>query len=581
MKAIKNFFRSIKLIYQSKPSVFIPLTVLLLAMSFVPILQQNALQIFIDQAGSIESVREGLIILAPFFIALLIDLVSGPILMFLQGDLTDQLIRKVNSNLQNKINEINHLEILEDPSYYDKIELIEGEIAWRPINLLVYSLSVFRMGLTLIIMMVQLATFRVWIPILMLLSLIPQSILLYKLQVEAYENTVTRSPLAKVLRYFSDVLLKRDYAKERISFAFGKKIQNDYEKTFESIYEITKRDRRKKGLASVIMSIVGTGLIAFTIGFFVSRVIAGEFTLGSLALFISYTVYTGASSITLVQEGALLIETELFMENYFEFLDTDVNMEAGDKDIQEISSIEFKNVSYKYAGRDDYALKNVSFKVQAPNKIALVGINGSGKTTLIKLILRLYDPTDGEIFINGENIKAYNLKALRKCFGILYQDFNKFEISALENIIISNADEDINQGRLQDALKNSGANDVVDSLKNGLDTNLGKLYEDGTDLSGGQWQKIACARAFYKESSCKIFDEPSSALDPISERDFWDRLMAWSEKDLTIFTSHRLQGIKNAGYFLVLKNGDLVEEGTFDEVYNRRGEFYSLYNAQK
>ena len=124
MKAIKNFFRSIKLIYQSKPSVFLPLTVLLLAMSFVPILQQNALQIFIDQAGSIESVREGLIILAPFFIALLIDLVSGPILMFLQGDLTDQLIRKVNSDLQNKINEINHLEILEDPSYYDKISLI-------------------------------------------------------------------------------------------------------------------------------------------------------------------------------------------------------------------------------------------------------------------------------------------------------------------------------------------------------------------------------------------------------------------------------------------------------------------------
>ena len=150
----------------------------------------------------------------------------------------------------------------------------------------------------------------------------------------------------------------------------------------------------------------------------------------------------------------------------------------------------------------------------------------------------------------------------------------------MENIIISNADEDLNKGRLQDALKNSGAKDVVDSLKNGLDTNLGKLYEDGTDLSGGQWQKIACARAFYKESSCKIFDEPSSALDPISERDFWDRLMAWSEKDLTIFTSHRLQGIKNAGYFLVLKNGDLVEEGTFDEVMDLKGEFYNLYNAQ-
>ncbi len=581
MKQTKNFFRSIKLIFNSKPSVFLTLSFVLIMMSFVPILEQNSLARFIDNAKDFTSVKDAVIVFAPFLVAILINLVSGPITMFLQGDLTDQLIKKVNSDLQNKINTINHLEILEDPNYYDRIELIQDEVSWRPINLLVYTLSVFRSILTLALMMIQLATFRVWIPLVMILSLIPQSVLLYKLQIEAYENTVTRSPLAKLLRYFSDILLKREYAKERISFGFGKKIQKNYEDTFESIYKVTKRDRRKKGISSVLMAIVGAVLIALTILFFVGRVLNGEFSIGSLALFISYVIYTGTSSITLVQEGALLLETNLFMGNYFEFLDQDVNMFSGNKKLDDVKSIEFKNVSFKYNGRDDYALKNISFKINYPMKVALVGINGSGKTTLLKLLLRLYDVTDGEILINNINIKEYDLKSLRKEFGILYQDFNRFEITAIENISISDTTNPIDESKLQFAINHSGADDVLKKLKNGIYSHLGKLYEDGTELSGGEWQKIATARAFYKDSSARIFDEPSSALDPISERDFWTRVMAWSSDSISLFTTHRLQGIKNADYFIVLKNGELVEQGVFDEIMNNKSEFYNLYTAQK
>lgn len=581
MKQTKNFFRSIKLIFNSKPSVFLTLSFVLIMMSFVPILEQNSLARFIDNAKDFTSVNDAIIVFAPFLVAILINLVSGPVTMFLQGDLTDQLIKKVNSDLQNKINTINHLEILEDPNYYDRIELIQDEVSWRPINLLVYTLSVFRSILTLALMMIQLAMFRVWIPLVMILSLIPQSVLLYKLQIEAYENTVTRSPLAKLLRYFSDILLKREYAKERISFGFGKKIQKDYEDTFESIYKVTKRDRRKKGISSVLMAIVGAVLIALTILFFVGRVLNGEFSIGSLALFISYVIYTGTSSITLVQEGALLLETNLFMGNYFEFLDQDVNMYSGNKKLDDVKSIEFKNVSFKYNGRDDYALKNISFKINYPMKVALVGINGSGKTTLLKLLLRLYDVTEGEILINNTNIKEYDLKSLRKEFGILYQDFNRFEITAVENISISDTTNPIDENKLQFAIKHSGADDVLKKLKNGIHSHLGKLYEDGTELSGGEWQKIATARAFYKDSSARIFDEPSSALDPISERDFWTRVMDWSSDSISLFTTHRLQGIKNADYFIVLKNGELVEQGVFDEIMNNKSEFYNLYTAQK
>lgn len=581
MKQTKNFFRSIKLIFNSKPSVFLTLSFVLIMMSFVPILEQNSLARFIDNAKDFTSVKDAIIVFAPFLVAILINLVSGPVTMFLQGDLTDQLIKKVNSDLQNKINTINHLEILEDPNYYDRIELIQDEVSWRPINLLVYTLSVFRSILTLALMMIQLAMFRVWIPLVMILSLIPQSVLLYKLQIEAYENTVTRSPLAKLLRYFSDILLKREYAKERISFGFGKKIQKDYEDTFESIYKVTKRDRRKKGISSVLMAIVGAVLIALTILFFVGRVINGEFSIGSLALFISYVIYTGTSSITLVQEGALLLETNLFMGNYFEFLDQDVNMYSGNKKLDDVKSIEFKNVSFKYNGRDDYALKNISFKINYPMKVALVGINGSGKTTLLKLLLRLYDVTEGEILINNTNIKEYDLKSLRKEFGILYQDFNRFEITAIENISISDTTNPIDESKLQFAIEHSGADDVLKKLKNGIHSHLGKLYEDGTELSGGEWQKIATARAFYKDSSARIFDEPSSALDPISERDFWTRVMDWSSDSISLFTTHRLQGIKNADYFIVLKNGKLVEQGVFDEIMNNKSEFYNLYTAQK
>ncbi|MBQ2117148.1 MAG: ATP-binding cassette domain-containing protein, partial [Lachnospiraceae bacterium] len=241
-------------------------------------------------------------------------------------------------------------------------------------------------------------------------------------------------------------------------------------------------------------------------------------------------------------------------------------------------TLEFRNVSFSYQGEE--TIKNLSFVIKKDQTVALVGHNGAGKTTIIKLLLRLYDPTDGQIFYNGHDIREYNLKEYRELFATTFQDFQIFGMTIKENILMGrhyeNADE-----LVKEALKKAGVYDKVMTLENGIDTMMTKEFdENGAVLSGGETQKIAVARTFVKEAPMKIFDEPSSALDPIAEFELFQNIMKEGTDRTMLFISHRLSSVKNCDIVFMLEKGQLIEEGTHQELLKKNGKYAQMYKKQ-
>jgi ATP-binding cassette subfamily B protein len=245
--------------------------------------------------------------------------------------------------------------------------------------------------------------------------------------------------------------------------------------------------------------------------------------------------------------------------------------------------IEFRDVSFTYPGKDpetEAALKNVSFALYAGEAIALVGRNGAGKTTIVKLLTRLYDPDEGDIFIGGRNIKEYDLKELREEVGVIFQDYVTYHLNARENIGVGRVAEIDNLSLVDTAAQKSGARAAIEKLPAGYETMLGKWFEDGTELSGGEWQKVALARAFMRDARILILDEPTSSLDAQAEYDVFAKFRVLTKGKTAIFISHRFSTVRLADRILVLENGKIIETGPHQELIALNGRYAELFNLQ-
>jgi ATP-binding cassette subfamily B protein len=245
---------------------------------------------------------------------------------------------------------------------------------------------------------------------------------------------------------------------------------------------------------------------------------------------------------------------------------------------REVESIEFRNVSFGY-GKNKMIVKNLSFKVTGKEKVALVGHNGAGKSTIIKLLLRMYDPCEGEILVNNINIKNYNLKAYRQLYSAALQDSKIFSMSIKDNVMMGKIAEQ--EERVKKALESAGIYDKVNGLRNGLDTVLTKEFDEaGAVLSGGQYQKIAVARVFAQDAPVSLFDEPSSALDPIAECELYDNIINYSNDRTMFLISHRLSSVRNVDRIFMLEQGELIESGSHEKLMNLAGAYSEMYTKQ-
>ena len=439
--------------------------------------------------------------------------------------------------------------------------------------MLIISLSI---GLTLFL------PYNPILGIIYIFTYLPGAIVSYKQKRKMQEYSIQFVPENRKKNYYRSILTEAHYAKDLRLYNLA-----DYMKEkFNFIWNLLRQQRKKifkQGTKAMLLSSIVsvTGFVMILI-WAIYSVINGYMTIGTLTLFIGLSAKTGmdfASIIILPVHLNIELPFVLAYANFIKLNNHEIDY--GHKKMPEFPEIEFRDVYFKYPGNGEYTLKQLSFTIRSGEKIALIGINGAGKTTIVKLLLRLYDVTEGIILIGGNNIKSYSLSELYRLFSVCFQDILPYSLSVRENIAISDIDRVIETDAIISAAKKSGANTIYEKIASGIDTNLTRQFdEQGYEPSGGEWQKIALSRAFFKNSDVFILDEPSSALDPEAEDLIFNSYKKLGSYKSGIIISHRLSCISLVDKIILLKNGTAVEIGTHNELMCLNGEYANYYQMQ-
>lgn len=580
---LKVLLKSFKLFFIAGKAQLILLLFFTVIQGLVPIMIAQSTRTILD---SLNILKDSSLTFAVVILVItwgfwnLINFIINPLSLHIQGNLTDKLILSCNLKALETMHRINDLSTMEESRFFDEQQLLEQELAWRPVNLIVFTFSFIRGFITVLSMMVSLIPFHPLIPVLLLLSLMPQAVQLYRLQQEAFENMVERNPLSRKMQYWSHLLLERTTFREAKIFGYESYAISKYQNLFSQIYEKSSADRKKKTVSTLMFFIIGAAGSTACFLWVISQFRTNNLSIGSIGLFSTYIIISSQSFITLIQDGALLYDTCLFMDKYFSFIDRKPALKNGTIKLKSISSIEFRNVTFYYPGTDHPALKNLSFKMEGKKQYAIVGENGSGKTTILNLICRFYDPQEGQVLINGYPLSSLEINSYRTHISMLFQDYARYELTAKENISISDTSKEPVVQKINDSLKNSGLYNKFSTFADGIDQQLGKKFENGTELSGGEWQKVALARSLYRDCSLFILDEPSSSMDAISQAVFWKNISEYTKNKLSVMVTHKVSSLKNTDCIFVLKNGSVAEQGKHSQLTEQNGLYSGLLTAE-
>lgn len=573
IKTTKNYInlylKSLILVYKSSKilTLFMVLTVPLQAIipSLTILLANHLLNSLIKENISFIL---GLVVI--WGILFILNNILTPLNTLLQGLLTDKLTYEINSSLMKKSKELQSISFFENSDFFDDIELISSESSWRPVNLLVFGTSVISNTISLITMMILLSSFNIWISIAIIIAIIPQGIIFYKIQQQAFETLVSNSSESRKLSYYSNILLSSEFIKEVRLFNSYNFFIDKYKKVFFKIVESVKKNKLKHFIISTIFLFITASISVASFIYIIFGIKNKIFEIGAILVFSNSIIYALQNVSRIVEESSLLYDTLLYMEKYFNFINLKNNFNLGTKKFNDnFQKIEFKNVSFKYENSDNYALKNISFCINKGEKIAIVGENGSGKSTMVKLLLKLYNLEEGNIYIDSNDFKDIEINNYRNKFSAVFQDFSKYDLTLDENIYIS----DINKKYVETDIIN--VLNELDINENNLKKLLGKKF-NGEDLSGGQWQKIAIARALFSNKEILVLDEPTASLDPKIENKIYQDFLKLTENKTVLFITHRLATVKKADKVLVIKNGEILGFDTHNNLMENNNYYKDL-----
>jgi ATP-binding cassette subfamily B protein/ATP-binding cassette subfamily C protein len=474
----------------------------------------------------------------------------------------------------------------EDADFYDKMQNARREASMRPLSMALETASLLQQILILMSYAVLLFRLSPWSVLLIVAASLPAFIAEARFSGQSFRLNTWRAPEGRRQNYLEWILTRDSHVKEVKLFNLAPLVLKRYRALFEKFYAEDRALALRKGAAGLLLGLVSLFAFYGAYAFMAFRAALGAITLGDLTLYLS-VFRQGQSSIqsALASVGALY-EDGLFMSNLFAYLDIGTGGEEPAVRPPLVAprarsqSIEFRDVSFKYPGTDKWVLRGVNLTLAAGEKMALVGENGAGKSTLIKLLMRLYDPTEGSIHYGGIDLRHMEARDLRDRIGVLFQDFVRYQWTARENVGVGWVPALDDRARIERAVDDGGARPVIDQLPQKLDTMLGGWFEEGHELSGGQWQKIALARAFMRDSEVLVLDEPTAALDAEAEHELFVRLQQLAAERTAILISHRFSTVRRADRIAVIKDGRVEELGTHAELLAKGGRYAHLFKLQ-
>jgi len=583
--------RTFKLVWDSSRGFAILVVLLLLASSGLPAAMAWIGKLIVDAVVATAKTHDPaqqthvLHLVALELGLMLAQLVMNRLGMLMRSLMGETLGNHVNVMILEKALTL-ELRHFEDADFYDKMQNARREASSRPLNLVLELVQLLQQGIVLGSYTFLLARLSWWSAGIIVIASLPAFIAEARMSRDAFRLNSWRAPEGRRQNYLEWILTRDAHVKEVKIYGIGQIILERYKQLFTKFYAEDRALAIRRTIYGLLLG--AFSLLAFyaSYAWMAQRASLAAISIGDLTLYL--TVFRqGQSSFQSVLSGvAGLYEDGLYMTNLFAYLDMPTGGEKP-RVLPPLTApsntpqpIEFRDVSFKYPNSEKWVLRHVNLTIAPGEKLALVGENGAGKSTLIKLLLRLYDPTEGAILYGGVDLRDMDPWDFRKRVGVVFQDFVRYQFTVSENIGLGWVPHIEDRPRIESAAERGGAKNVIENLPNKFDTMLGGWFEHGQELSGGQWQKVAIARAFMREAELLILDEPTAALDAEAEHDLFVRLQALAAERSAILISHRFSTVRRADRIAVIRDGQVEELGTHASLLEKNGRYAQLYKLQ-
>jgi ATP-binding cassette subfamily B protein len=578
--------KTLGLAWRSSPLNLVGIALLTLASALLPLGIAYAGKLIVD------AVVERSVQLATQYVLLELGLVALQAvvqrsLSLLRSLLGARLGHDVNVAILDKALQL-ELPQFENPEFYDRLTRARREASSRPLAMVTESLQFLQNTLTLLGYVGLLVSYRGWMVAALVLATLPATVVEMRFSRTAFRLRNWRSPDTRKLYYVEYVLANDEHVKEVKLLGLGPLLLKRYREFGERFYQEDKRLSVRRALWACLLSLLATA--AFYGGYLSLALDAANerLSLGDLTLYVvAFRQGQQAFQSCLSAIGSLY-EDNLYMSNLFAFLAIETPtalVQPGMPGAPDLESsgegIRFEDVGFRYPGRDEWALRHITLVIPPRQSLALVGHNGAGKSTLIKLLCGFYRPSEGRILLDGRDLREWDEAALRHRISAVFQDFSQYQFSLRENVGFGDLAHLTEDARLRRAIERGGAEMVVAELPQGIDTQLGRWFVDGAELSGGQWQKIALARAFMREEAdILILDEPTAALDAEAEKAVFDRFRTLARDRTSLLISHRFPTVRMADRIVVIEHGQTIEQGSHEALVQAGGRYAQLFKLQ-